>query len=123
MCEEQKIFKTLVLFATDYTTIQIRKAFTVDWTEAAEKGPALFDLMHLAETPEKKKEINALLPRAVHDMGQCVKLMEFFMRFNTEARGPYLINSDHYPTDEELIAWAEVNVYKTDKPAKPFREI
>jgi hypothetical protein len=116
------VFKTLVLFRADYERgIWIDAEITVNWGEAVDKAQAVQDLEHCTDDPKKKAEIRALMPKEINNLMYAAKTMTLRGLFNHDVRGPYLIDCEHHPTDEELLAWAEVNVYKTDKPAKPFR--
>jgi hypothetical protein len=120
--EEERIYKTLVCFRASYEQgIWIDAEITIDWTEIQNIVPSLTDLEAMAETTRKKREIREMIPREYSEFVLAAKSMFLRGRFNYDIRGPYLIDCAHKPTDEELIAWAEVNVYKTDKPAKEFR--
>lgn len=101
------MWKTVVSFASTYQEIYIDGCYSCEW----EPVQTVFTLAKLADTPQAERKVMQHLPAESNAIQRALRSMEIRVRYDGKVKGPFIIDSEEKPTDEELIAWAKRNVY------------
>lgn len=102
------MYKTIVCFRADYKRIWVDSLVVVpDW----ERTQVVADLA--AINPDV---FDAHMPKDVKNACTAYYGMGMRVRFNTDMRGPYILDTETEMDEDALIEWAKMNVYVEQRP-------
>ena len=94
---------------------RIDSCMTVEWPELIK--PETIESLALARNETKWETMRAVLPNEVIEFCQNFSSMQLRIRFNM-MQGPFIVDSDHKPTDQELLQFAKTHSRSTNLKGK-----